>query len=318
MRLGCSAKQALIYAVIALGLSAVEVCNVFSMIVLPASWYALMKGSDVAFSLILSRMLLHKRFPWEQNVAAACLFLGVAVAVAFGVPITSSHEEAAQAASKRTHISRNTAAWLSLLAAFLGSLMTVVADGFLKKRLQDEESKNVASGHGDVTPISSELLLSNFYSMSTTAFSFLVLVLPFLISDESRLLSSGVLSTSSNECAAGTHRQSSDVGFWSLVVLIGLTRFLEKNCKYYMTLRESAFFFSVVQSARRLIGVFVLAGFLGEHLSEGTYLGAALSILGFALYLKGSVSKNKQKSSVAATGGELMVQADERDAMVER
>jgi hypothetical protein len=40
-------RQLRLYFVIAFGLSMVELCNAFSMSILPGSWYALLKGSDV-------------------------------------------------------------------------------------------------------------------------------------------------------------------------------------------------------------------------------------------------------------------------------
>eukprot|EP00747_Dinoflagellata_sp_TGD_P180302 gnl/TRDRNA2_/TRDRNA2_32535_c0_seq1.p1 gnl/TRDRNA2_/TRDRNA2_32535_c0~~gnl/TRDRNA2_/TRDRNA2_32535_c0_seq1.p1 ORF type:complete len:413 (+),score=52.82 gnl/TRDRNA2_/TRDRNA2_32535_c0_seq1:118-1356(+) len=312
IRPGFSTKRVFIYVTVGLALSAVEACNMLSMIMLPGSWYAMIKGSDVGFSLVLSRVLLKKNFPPLQNAAAVLLFLGVTVGAVFGVPVSSEHMDATREASKETHLSQEAAAWLSLFGTFLSALVTVLTDGFLKKRLKEEErsllaSTNIASVTNSANDRGSEasmqLLMSNAYSMNTTFVSFIVLGLPFGLSDEASRLQLASVPSCQKNAGAPTSWSSSQVTFLTLIALVGLTRFAERILKYYMTLRESAFFFSVVQSFRRLIGVFVLAFCLGESLSTATCVGAGICMIGFILYLRGGSSKRKASTAIVSLNG---------------
>lgn len=75
--LGVSCKQLLLYLLIVVGLSVVELLNAFSMSFLPGSGYVLLKGSDVGFSMVLSWLMLGRAYAWGQVLGATFVMGGI-------------------------------------------------------------------------------------------------------------------------------------------------------------------------------------------------------------------------------------------------
>ena len=66
--------------------------------------------------------------------------------------------------------------------------------------------------------------------------------------------------------------------------LLGLSRFLERLCKHWICICDSAVTFSIVQAARRVLGVYIIGFIFHEPFSQGLWIGSICSGIGF--YLK--------------------------------
>ena len=94
-----SLKQLGIDVLIAVGLSIVESLNVMS--VLSGTLYALIKGSDVVWSMLLSWCVLGKQYSRTQVPGVAVVLLGIAAVFGLGAPLStasSRHQQATLAA----------------------------------------------------------------------------------------------------------------------------------------------------------------------------------------------------------------------------
>jgi len=282
VRLGFSLKQAVMYALIALGLSAVEICNALSMAVLPGSLYALIKGADVGLSMSLSRLILSKKYHGIQIVAAFLIMGGIVLTFSIGAPQpTHAHAQATESASKSAFgISQQGAALLCFLGALLNALLTVITEGVLKESLRAEQVNKVEPT-SDAAGL--KLLFANHYALWTTTFSFLFLALPALVSGEF-----GVLSLESTCEETETHDTVSKSLLALCLLMVASTRFAERLSKHYICVRESAAVFSIVQAARRICGMFLIALLFQEELPPSLLGGAVCSGGGFFLHWFGS------------------------------
>lgn len=206
------------------------------------------------------------------------------------------------------------AAILCLVGAFLNAICSVGTEAMLKKTLQQEEDRLQLQLHRDHedndTPSNyelppfpssppSKLFLSNTYSMWTSFFSFLLLGIPVLwkeryLYNSSRHSASGLSSPSTPNTQAPTPISANgNHGVTTLViclVLLALSRFLERLAKYAICVYDSAVTFSIVQAARRWSGIYIVGIlFYGyEHLliSRGMVAGSLMSGLGFMLHAR--------------------------------
>ena len=251
IRLGISGKQLALYVGIAFGLSAVEGCNALSMAVLPGSWYALIKGSDVVFSMVLSAIFLQKRYPVEQVVAAGFIFGGISLVFVLGAPRpAAAHAHATAIASRNAaNITQGVAAGACVAGALLNALMTVVTEGVLKETLRLENERLLSEGGAGMASEGNgpahKLLLSNAYAMWTTMLSFGVLVGASAVAGDL-----GHWPAPDASCAnpsATPSATTTAVAMGLCLALVGLTRFAERLSKHYICVRDSAMTFSVIQ-----------------------------------------------------------------------
>ena len=139
----------------------------------------------------------------------------------------------------------------------------------------------------------SKLQLSNEYAMWTSLFSFGILgtlIALWQITLHNNDVSPVRLSISCEEegdSMSTTTSASTVVAVVCLLLLVTITRFTERLSKQYICVRDSAMTFSVVQAARRLSGVFILALAFGERLPMSMLVGAACSAVGFGLHWYG-------------------------------
>eukprot|EP00977_Amphora_coffeiformis_P004643 scaffold1000_cov166-Amphora_coffeaeformis.AAC.33 len=293
-----SAKQLQIYVVVALGLSLVEVLNTMSMTVLPGSLYALIKGTDVVWSMILSRLVLHKSYSWYQVLAVIVIVVGIGAVVMKPPKTTESHYEATEKAMQAAHVANSSmAAAMCLLGAFCNSLLSVITEATLKDTLRAEHERMLSQTEDQQQP--SKLVLSNEYAMWTSFFSFLLLIGTAVITGQ---FSGGLgttnfeqLSCSDNYMAHTPASDSNSRAQWILLILsltfVTLSRFAERLIKHWICVRDSAMTFSIVQAARRLLGVFVLAALFGEAFPGSMVAGSILAGMGFALHTWATLMK---------------------------
>ena len=319
VKLGISMKQAVLYALIALGLSAVEICNALSMAVLPGSLYALIKGADIGLSMSLSRLILNKHYPGIQIFAAFLIMGGIVLTFFIGAPQpTHAHAQATESASKSAFgVSQQGAALLCFLGALLNALLTVITEGILKESLRAEQ---VFAANAKVESASDasglKLLFANHYALWTTTFSCLILALPALVSGEFGHMSFES-SCKETEMRSGVSR----LLFALCLLTVAATRFTERLSKHYICVRESAAVFSIVQAARRIFGMFLIALLFQEQLPPSLLGGAVCSGVGFFLHWLGSqqtflpwVNQGKEgNNSSAGTGG---VEMGDKNAVV--
>lgn len=184
-----SRRQLGLYFVIAVGLSMVEAINSLTLSSLPGSLYALLKGSDVGFSMLLSGLLLRKTFCCRQVVAAVFIMTGVALVFWLGPPSTprrgrddeedvgADHPEASSSSGLIDNIVL--ASFLCVVGALINAACSVWTEGFLKILLTEEQERLLGRmGHHHEHPsrLPSKLLLSNAYSMWTSFFAFCILL----------------------------------------------------------------------------------------------------------------------------------------------
>jgi len=195
-----SRKQLTMYLWIALGFSAVEWINSWSMSVLPGSLYLLLKGSDVGWSMCLSCVLLHKKYSPVKHVAAAFIMGGIGLVFVLDL---YDYDNAATSATRSSSIAGGTisvaeASLLCVGGAFVNALCSVLTEALLKQSLQEEQDRQLlhvqqqqqeeqsattitAACPPPTPPPPSKLMLSNAYSMWTSFFSFSFLIIPVVV-----------------------------------------------------------------------------------------------------------------------------------------
>jgi len=273
-----SRTQVALYFGIAIGLAIVELCNALSLTVLPGSWYALMKGSDIGFSMVLSRLFLAKRYRWGQIHGSFLVMGGIAIAFLLG--------------NSSDHLPKETVGLVSIpvalavcmFAAFLDASLAVLTEATLKRILKVEEERLPVESN--VTKVPSKLLLSNVYSMWTAFFSFTLLVPVVFLSGQFRE-GLDVLQSSVQEPTNDTAMISSSKLPMVLILslsFLGISRFTARLSKYWICVVDSAVTFSLVQAARRLSGVFVIAFLFNEGFPLQMLIGSLFSGVGFALH----------------------------------
>ena len=303
-----SFKQLGIYFVIALGLSVVESFNAISMSVVPGSLYALIKGTDVFWSMLLSWLVLGKRYATRQILGVAIVLLGIAAVFGMGPPVsTAKHLQATQQAMQAAHVHSSTmAAVLCLVAAFINSFIAVITEATLKQTLRAEQESlaAIATHTNNLQREPSKLALSNEYAMWTSLLSFVILTGSAVVSGQLSQLSTdtGDLSscsahmnfttsaeTNANDAKMATPAPPHFMLWIFSLILITCSRFAERLCKHWICVRDSAMTFSLVQAARRLTGVFALAALFGEAFPRSMVVGTGLAGMGFALHASAGV-----------------------------
>ena len=205
------------------------------------------------------------------------------------------------------------AAILCLVGAFLNALCSVGTEAMLKKTLQQEEERlrrqlhhengdNDKSYDSEMPLQPSKLFLSNAYSMWTSFFSFVLLGIPALWKELSSR-NTGNIDSSANSLLPSlsspdtpiatlttTTINPGDAMVGLCLVLLILSRFLERLAKYIICVFDSAVTFSVVQAARRWSGIYIVGILFHryEHLlaSRGMLVGSLISGLGFLLHAR--------------------------------
>jgi drug/metabolite transporter (DMT)-like permease len=303
----------------------VELVNSWSMSALPGSLYMLLKGSDVGWSMGLSYCILHKKYSQPQVLAAAMVMSGIGL-VFF---LDDNEEEEinnknVKAIDENKAPQENSSWWtastLCLGGAFLNAFCSILTEATLKKTLVQEETRLLEQQQQSP----SKLLLSNFFSMYTSFFSFVLLTVPLFVSwvtttstnnslQESMQVAS---SSSSSSCHAGQddtmEEEENDttarttgtttaalVVIFLCLILLALSRFAERIAKYWICVCDSAMTFSLVQAARRLSGVFVIAALFGEPFSSTMLIGSLVSGMGFFLHYWCSNSSQQSTESAA-------------------
>ena len=304
-----SAKQLQIYIVVAVGLSVVEVLNTMSMTVLPGSLYALIKGTDVVWSMILSRLVLRKSYSQYQVLAVLVIAVGIGAVVMEPPETAKSHSEATEKAMQSTHVTNSSmAAILCLLGAFCNSLLSVITEATLKDMLRAEQERVLLQTKGQRQP--SKLLLSNEYAMWTSFFAFFLLMGSAVIEGEFSGEISNIrfeqLSCPNNDTLDkkpdinDNDSQADRLFFILSLTFVTLSRFAERWTKHWICVRDSAMTFSIVQAARRLLGIFILAALFGEAFPRSMVVGSVLAGMGFTLHTWTTLVKGDRVCDTAA------------------
>lgn len=300
-----SFPQLRLYLLIAVGLSLVEVMNAFSMSKLPGSLYMLLKGSDVGWSMILSFFMLHKRYS-RTKVAAACLIL-MGIGAAFVLDVmqtdtqTSSRKETTQIPSTPV------VAMLCLVGAFLNSLCSVGTEATLKQTLKAEQDRLLLQQSQQQPGPPSKLLLSNSYSMWTSFLSFGLLVVPVSLLHKNENSDIHEFNNSTMQsCPVSQHNEPASaalarprtilLAIGLCLALLGISRFLERLCKHFICVYDSAVTFSMVQAARRWLGIYIVGLLFQEGFANGMIAGSLISGAGFILHSYASSKEAANKS----------------------
>ena len=296
-RLSFSFTQLKLYTSVAVGLSIVELFNSTSMSLLPGSLYMLLKGSDVGWSMTLSYVVLHKRYKIGQILAALLIMAGI------GLVFVLSHQDGGEEGIPLSP------SLLCLTGAFLNALCAVGTEALLKQTLQQEEQRLLTQQQQQQQQPPSKLLLSNAYSMWTSFFSFLLLMIPISVktilynnhqetAEQAHPLFAGCEDTTANN---NTKHAQVMIPMLLLLACLGLSRFIERLSKHFICVVDSAMTFSIVQAARRLSGVYIIAILFGESFSAAMIGGSLVSSLGFALHGWCSVMNNDKKHSTSTS-----------------
>jgi hypothetical protein len=274
-------KQLRLYFFLSIGLAIVELLNALSMSILPGSWYALLKGSDIGFSMALSRWVLGKRYHFGQTIGSGLVMGGIGIAFILG-PSSSPTKETPGEVVADNSFSLTVASALCLCGACLNAGCAVLTEATLKETLKEEEHRTIRCGNC-ASP--SKLLLSNAYSMWTTLFSFSISSVPAILSGQLQ----GAFQDANIFAEPCSHDDSSAVSnasalFTSMLLLLGVSRFGERLSKHWICVADSAITFSLVQAARRLSGIFILAALFQEVFPRSMTVGSSCSAIGFALH----------------------------------
>mmetsp|Transcript_32119 Transcript_32119/g.67949 ORF Transcript_32119/g.67949 Transcript_32119/m.67949 type:complete len:417 (+) Transcript_32119:313-1563(+) len=294
--LNTSRKQLGLYCLVAVGLSLVEVVNSFSMSILPGSLYMLLKGSDVGWSMILSYFLLKKKscYSVTKLLAAALIILGIGAVLVVDVVEDKMHLQQRSSDASTASMSVSTAAILCLGGAMLNSLCSVGTEAMLKQTLKEEQDRLLETHQDSSSKSPSKLLLSNAYSMYTSFFSFGLLLIPLSIFsrreqyNEDRYLS--ISSNSTSSCPDATNIDDTynltavRVTILICLALLAISRFLERLCKHFICVYDSAVTFSMAQAARRWLGIYIVGWMFREEFAKGMIIGSLISGVGFVLH----------------------------------
>ena len=314
-----SLRQLRLYLFIAVGLSLVEAVNSFSMSTLPGSLYMLLKGSDVGWSMIFSCLLLNKTYSVTKLIAAGLIMMGIGTV--FALDVLSQNEAPGNETdptlvTKESSMSVSVAAVLCVGGASLNALCSVGTEAMLKQTLQEEQDRLLQSQQN----APSKLLLSNAYSMWTSFFSFALLLVPAIMLSKSaahRLDSSGtsasflggnsttkspLLQQASTDDAFVTATTSVLVAIGICLALLGISRFLERLCKHFICVYDSAVTFSIVQAARRWLGIYVVGILFREEFGNGMVVGSLISGVGFALHSCSRRQQERNSENETVTG----------------
>ena len=299
----CRWQKVLAYAMMGVGLAVSEVCNIVSMTVLPGSLYALLKGSDLSFNLLLSKLVLRKSFGAPQYAATVLVSAGVALNFFWQTGPAEQHAQAVANAERQAGVAYGTAVWMAVLAAFLNTLVTVCSERFLKPYLTPAQcsSKAVSGLSPPHTPSEAQsrcsapegLLLANQFGMYTSFACFVCLLATFML-DGARF-SAPVHSAATSPALLSSGAVL--LAFAACISLLVLARFGERLVKYWMISIHSSFFFNTTQALRRTSGVFVLGLLFDEVLTWQMLSGAVLCAAGFSLSLWPNVQVQLQAIS---------------------
>mmetsp|Transcript_34068 Transcript_34068/g.81935 ORF Transcript_34068/g.81935 Transcript_34068/m.81935 type:complete len:485 (+) Transcript_34068:49-1503(+) len=306
---GLLRKQFWLYVTISAGLASVELLNSFSMTHLPGSFYALLKGSDIGFSMIISRLFLRKTYKWGQFVGSSLVMTGIGLVFWIGSPSPKSHNRSSNnenldsSSDKTLFSSIAVVSTMCLLGAALNATCTVVTEMTLKRSLKEEENRILSSVNRNDRDHDSErikFILSNAYQMWTTMLAFIMLlpVLLFTYRFDDDDASSNTLTTNIQKCQnyeddeqhsqefdeQSSHSKGPVAMITCLLLLLGISRFAERLSKHWITVTDSAVTFSLVQAARRLMGVLILAAMFREKFPMGMVIGTICSSCGFAIH----------------------------------
>lgn len=301
-------KQLAIYFAVAVVLSMIELLNSLSMSILPGSLYALLKGSDVGFSMLLSYAVLGKAYHIGQILGAFCVMGGVGL-VWWLQPLKSVpvNDEAISAAGKGSSVegsllSAAVATSLCLAAAFLNASCSVWTEGTLKRLLRQEQHRALGvyrrrnsegtADEQDAEP--SKLLVSNCFSMWTSFFAWIILIVPSFVSGQTSKLFEHREVGGRTSCS----RESPDCRdlsrTWTasevqcivaiMLALLTISRFAERLSKHWICVADSAVTFSFVQAARRLSAVFVLAALFHENFPYTMVWASCFCAVGFGFH----------------------------------
>ena len=297
--------QLRIYLWVAVGLSIVEALNAISLTVLPGSLYALIKGTDVAWSMILSYLVLKKRYTAAQVGAVLVIFTGIAMVVGLGQSVVApAHQDTTTQALKAAHLPNLAMAiFLCLLGAFCNALLSVITEAALKETLRAEQ-------HRQQQEQQSKLLLSNEYAMWTSFLSFCLLgCFSAVTGDLSRLFSQikgkscAHVDNDGGEIVDGTSEAIPPLPTTLFLILclvsITISRFAERLCKHWICVRDSAMTFSIVQAARRLSGVFVFAALFAEAFTPSMLVGSLVAGTGFVWHTWASLETHTTGGNAA-------------------
>ena len=328
-------KQCRIYFGMSLFLATIELLNATAMNILPGSLYALLKGSDVAWSMLLSHFVLHKSYNTLQVRGVCVVSLGIlAVFLLDRRPNreeTSSNNPIEQTDSlSLSVVEPKAAALLSILAALLNALCSVLTEKLLKAALQKEESRmdhatsssafktdlelssanDVLHSHAETTlypqRVPSKLMHSNLYAMTTSFFSWVIMIVFGTATQSFRSIPS-LRNHCTAAASANTINQNEPRKYLTITsfvicfLLIVGSRFGERISKHWICVHDSALTFQLINVGRRIFGVLVLAVLFQEPFSLGMQAGALLTSIGFGMHHAGaqrnSNQTNKQQSS---------------------
>ena len=284
IKLPVSFLQLRLYGGIAIGLAIVELFNSLSMSMLPGSLYMLLKGSDVGWSMALSSFLLKKTYS-RYHILAAMLIMG-GISLVFVLDRNDRYDTQVDASFP---VSMAWASILCLCGALLNALCSVGTELTLKETLKDEQNRLLEQNSTTLASPPSKLLLSNAYSMWTSFFSFILLIIPLLVWGGIDMDKSQTEFT----CARSKNEQEDHDDYYSnsgaskvgiCLVFLGMSRFLERLSKHFICVCDSAMTFSIVQAARRLSGVYIIGLLFGENFPMGLLVGSLCSGTGFALH----------------------------------
>lgn len=319
-------KQFWLYLIISAGLASVDLLNAFSMTRLPGSFYALLKGSDIGFSMILSRIVLRRTYRWGQILGATLVMTGIALVFWLGSPSghhrhqladddndesiheiqTTDDNRATNSNNKELLSSVAVVSSMCLLGAVVNAGCMVVTEMTLTQSLREENRILSFRNEIDIDPERIKFLLSNAYQMWTSLFAFMMLLPALGLSYQFHHGVPAAL-TDYRTCHEVNDQHELDkpaappmrlvLMISCLLLLLGVSRFVERLSKHWITVTESAVTFSLVQAVRRLLGALLLAAIFSEDFPVGMTAGTICSGCGFVVHYWSSNNRSTHSPS---------------------
>ena len=87
-----------------------------------------------------------------------------------------------------------------------------------------------------------------------------------------------------------------------MLSLLTISRFGERICKHYICFIDSAVTFSIVQAARRLSAIYILAILFHEDFPSSLVIGSILCTIGFTCKILSTILMTTDKKVTSSSG----------------
>eukprot|EP01114_Cavostelium_apophysatum_P020140 TRINITY_DN6669_c0_g1_i1.p1 TRINITY_DN6669_c0_g1~~TRINITY_DN6669_c0_g1_i1.p1 ORF type:complete len:443 (+),score=109.19 TRINITY_DN6669_c0_g1_i1:142-1470(+) len=242
------------YLVLGFLSGAVDIFGMYGLNKLQGSTYTILRSGDLVFSLLLSQIVLRKRFTIFHYIAGLLILAAVIIN---GV----------------TCVLGDSSSLVPLICTLVGCLFESINTILSDRLLKNTSRRRMARKESNYLLITEGAFFINF-------FAFLFLLIPVFATREF---------TQYEDDIRNFHYFHLKTWAFSLVIAsVALSRFAVRITKYWIVEKRSAFTFSVLKPVRRVLSAILLIFFFSEGFTWPKLAGMGLTLLAFGIYLMAS------------------------------